>query len=128
MIAYGISYDRDTALAEWNKTRTGPMVLPGHLTHIIFVRLLEDAAPFSQLGFVDPAPGNDSPHIEFVFSQISAHPPVSTADIPLPPAGLGGVTIQFSGVNLQPISREFVNSFRRTPLLRESVRWITDPR
>lgn len=78
-------------------------MLPGHLNHIIYVRLPGDIV--SQLGFADPSPGDNSPHIEFVFSQISANPPVTTADGPPPPTG-AGVTIQTFAVNLHPISRE----------------------
>jgi len=96
-------YDRDAALAQWNETRTGPLVLPGHLNHIIYVRLPDDAAPFSELGFTDPTGGDNSPHIEFVFSQISSQPPATATDVPLPPSG--GVTIQILAVNLHPISR-----------------------
>ncbi|KAF5349539.1 hypothetical protein D9756_008782 [Leucocoprinus leucothites] len=100
-------FDRDAALAEWNETRTGPLVLPNHLNHIVYVRLPEDAPPFSQGGFSDPAPGKDSPHIEFVFSQISTHPPATVVDVPPTPSDI--TTIQFLAVNLHPVSRGSVS-------------------
>ncbi|KAF5351617.1 hypothetical protein D9756_007498 [Leucocoprinus leucothites] len=98
-------FDRDRALAEWNTTRTGPLTLPGHLNHIVYLRLPDDAAPFSQEGFTDPTPGENSPHIEMVYSQISAHLPQTSIDIPSPPPGTTNVMIQLFVVNLHPISR-----------------------
>jgi len=81
------SFDRDTALAEWNVTGTGPLSLPGHLNHIIYVRFPDDAAPFSQNNFTDPSPGKNSPHIEMVYSQISSQLPQTAIDFPPPPPG-----------------------------------------
>ena len=81
------SFDRDTALAEWNATRTGPLSLPGHLNHIIYVRFSDDAPPSSQNDFTDPSPWNNSPHIEMVHSQISSQLPQTAIDFPPPPPG-----------------------------------------
>jgi len=81
------SFDRHTALAEWNATRTGPLSLPGHLNHIIYVRFPDDAPPFSQNNFTDPSPGKNSPHIEMVYSQISSQLPQTAIDFPAPPPG-----------------------------------------
>ncbi len=100
------SYDRDAALAEWNKTRTGPLVVPTHLNHILYVRLPDDAAPFSQQGFVDPTAGENAPHLGLLFSQISSHLPASSTDRPVPPGGTGNVTVQILAANLHPTSRE----------------------
>jgi hypothetical protein len=61
------------------------MGLPGHLNQVIWVRLPNDAAPFSQDGFADPSPGNNAPHIEMFYSQISTHLLVTGGDVPLPP-------------------------------------------
>ncbi|KAJ3562140.1 hypothetical protein NP233_g9760 [Leucocoprinus birnbaumii] len=100
-------FDRDAALTEWNETRTGPLVLPNHLNHIVYVRLPEDAPPFSKGGFQDPTAGKHSPHIEYVFSQISTHPPATVVDVPPTPSDV--TTIQFLAVNLHPVSRGSVS-------------------
>lgn len=74
-------------MAEWNRTRTGPLALPSHLNHLIWVRLPEDATPFSQDGFSDPTGGKDSPHIEMVPLQISSRPPPVAIELPPMPPG-----------------------------------------
>lgn len=82
------SYNVDTALAEWKETRRGPLALPNHLNHIIWVRLPPNATPFSKDEFADPV-GNmpNSPHIEMMPLQISSHPPPTAIKMPPLPDG-----------------------------------------
>lgn len=82
-------------------------MLPNHMNHIVYVRLPDDAPPFSQDGFFDPTAGKDSPHIEFVLSQISSHAPSTATDVPPIPPNI--TTIQFLAINLHPISRGSVS-------------------
>ena len=81
-----LSVDLDTALSEWNTTRTGPLAMPGHLKNqIIWIRLPDDAPPFSEYGFSDPSPGHNSSHIEIYTVQISTSTPQNNALVPAPP-------------------------------------------
>ncbi|KXN87048.1 Choline dehydrogenase, mitochondrial [Leucoagaricus sp. SymC.cos] len=115
-------FDRDTALAQWNETPTGPLVLPNHLNHIIYVRLPDDAAPFIQEGFADPTAGKNSPHIEFVFSQISAHSPATVVDVPPTPSG-GSVTLKTTDAFAHPvIDFGLLSEDVDTAILREAIR------
>jgi hypothetical protein len=83
-----ISYNVDTALAEWNETRRGPLAIPNHLNHVIWVRLPANATPFSKDGFPDPAENMpNSPHIEMVPLQISSRPPPTAINMPPLPDG-----------------------------------------
>lgn len=63
------------------------MVLPDHLNNIVYIRFPDDAPPFSQFGFPDPSAGPNSPHAEFVYTQISARAPATVVDVPMPPPG-----------------------------------------
>jgi len=51
----------------------------------MWIRLSDDAPPFSEYGFSDPSPGHNSPHIEIYTVQISNSTPQSNALIPAPP-------------------------------------------
>jgi hypothetical protein len=66
------------------------MVMPGPLKNqIVWVRLPDDSAPFSQDGFIDPSPGKNAPHLEVYTAQISTTPfPVNGQ---LPPEGLSSL-------------------------------------
>jgi choline dehydrogenase len=82
------SYNMAAALAQWNETGKGPMAMPHHLNHIAWVRLAEDATPFSKDGFADPIGDMpNSPHIELIPLQISSHPPPVTIKLPPVPNG-----------------------------------------
>ncbi|KXN87046.1 Glucose dehydrogenase [FAD, quinone] [Leucoagaricus sp. SymC.cos] len=99
-------FDRDEALVEWNKTRTGPMTSAGHLRNqITWVRLPEDAPPFTQKGFPNPSPGKTAPHIEIYTSQISTHIPETNGELTVPPDVGNITTLQLSVIDLHPVSR-----------------------
>lgn len=100
-------FDMDTALAQWNESRTGPLALPIHLKNqVIWIRLPDDAPPFSEGGFVDPSPGPNAPHIEVYATQISTTLPTSNISQIPPPPDLGNVlTLQLQIVNLHAASR-----------------------
>ncbi|KXN87043.1 Choline dehydrogenase, mitochondrial [Leucoagaricus sp. SymC.cos] len=99
-------FDLEEALAEWNATRTGPLIISGHLNDLIsWVRLPDDASPFSHSGFDDPSPGPTAPHIEINPSQISVQTPDTHGEVPLPP-DTGNITkLQLALINLHPVSR-----------------------
>ncbi|KXN87045.1 Glucose dehydrogenase [FAD, quinone] [Leucoagaricus sp. SymC.cos] len=100
------SFDRDAALAEWNETRTGPMASTGHLRNqITWVRLPDEAPPFSQQGFYDPSPGKTAPHIEIYTTQISKHVPETNGEVAIPPDVRNITTLQLTVINLHPVSR-----------------------
>ncbi|KXN87042.1 Pyridoxine 4-oxidase [Leucoagaricus sp. SymC.cos] len=100
------AFDRDTALAEWNATRSGPLTVPGHLKNqIIAVRLPDDAPPFSQYGFDDPTPGPTAPHLEIYHSAITQNLPNPNGQVPIPPEVGNITTVQLSAVNVHPKSR-----------------------
>ncbi|KAJ3562420.1 hypothetical protein NP233_g9585 [Leucocoprinus birnbaumii] len=113
-------FDRDTALAQWNATRTGPLSLPGHLNHIVYVRFPDNSSLFNQDGFTDPTPGKGSPHIEMVYSQISAQLPQTAIDFPPPPPGTN-VTIQILVANLHPLSRGSITLNTSNPFTHPNV-------
>lgn len=78
----------DTALAEWQANRTGILRQPGNLRNqIAWVRLPDDATPFTQEGFSDPSPGPNSPHIEIYWAAVSTSLPNENGQVPTPPAG-----------------------------------------
>jgi hypothetical protein len=47
------SYSMSEPMAVWNETGRGPMAMPHHLNHVIWVRLPANATPFSKDGLVD---------------------------------------------------------------------------
>lgn len=107
--------DADAALAQWNETHTGPLVMPGPLKNqIVWVRLPEDSPAFTPPHkFKDPSPGKNAPHIEVYTNQISATPfPV---DGQLPPGVNGTNTVQLSVVNLHPASRGSITLSSSSP-------------
>lgn len=53
------------ALAQWNKSHTGPLVQFGP-THIAWLRLDSDSSIFDN--HTDPSAGPETPHIELAFS------------------------------------------------------------
>ncbi|KXN84009.1 Choline dehydrogenase, mitochondrial [Leucoagaricus sp. SymC.cos] len=133
------SFDMDTALAEWNTTRTGPLTLPGHLKNqILGIRLPDNVVPFSQHGFHDPSPGPTAPHIELYHSQISHSTPATIGGtVPIPP-DRGSITLSSSDPFAYPnidfgllsedvdvaIMREAIRSARRlyeAPVFKDSV-------
>ncbi|KXN84005.1 Glucose dehydrogenase [FAD, quinone] [Leucoagaricus sp. SymC.cos] len=97
----------DTALTEWNATRTGPLTLPGHLKNqVLGVRLPDNATLFSQDGFKDPSPGPTAPHLEMYHSQISNKTPATIGGaVPLPPEVGNMTTLQIAVINVHPASR-----------------------
>ncbi|KAJ3558043.1 hypothetical protein NP233_g11590 [Leucocoprinus birnbaumii] len=107
--------DLDEALAQWNKTHTGPLVMPGPLKNqIVWVHLSEDSPAFSApYNYPDPSPGKNAPHIEVYTNQISATPFPVTGQIP---PGLNGTnTVQLSVVNLHPFSRGSITLSSSSP-------------
>ncbi|KAF5349692.1 hypothetical protein D9756_008774 [Leucocoprinus leucothites] len=96
-------FDLETALAEWNANRTGPLIMPSNLKNqIVWVRFTDNEIPF-----VDPTPGENSPHVEFYFSQISSHPGFTNGEVPPEaiPTVANLTTIQLALINLHPTSR-----------------------
>jgi len=60
--------------------------MPGRLKNqIMWIRLPDDAPPFSEYGFSDPSPGPGSPHIEIYSAQISTSTPTTDVLVPAPP-------------------------------------------
>ncbi|KXN87044.1 Glucose dehydrogenase [FAD, quinone] [Leucoagaricus sp. SymC.cos] len=98
-------YDRDTALAQWNATRTGPLAKMGHLkNHLVWARLPDNSTVLSDHGFDDPSPGFNAPHYEINTSQISKTLPNTHGEIPVPELG-NVTTLQIQVINLHPVSR-----------------------
>ena len=60
--------------------------MPGRLKNqVMWIRLPDDAPPFSEHGFSDPSPGPGSPHIEIYSAQISTSTPETNVLVPAPP-------------------------------------------
>ncbi|KXN87047.1 Glucose dehydrogenase [FAD, quinone] [Leucoagaricus sp. SymC.cos] len=81
-------FNQTEALEQWQTNRTGPLTQPQELNHIGFTRI-----PTNSTGFEDPAPGMNTPHIEFAFGQISQQD------------GSTETSLELFVVNLHPISR-----------------------
>ncbi|KAF5349532.1 hypothetical protein D9756_008789 [Leucocoprinus leucothites] len=78
-------FDLEAAIAEWNATHTGPLVISAPLKNqVAWVRLPENSPAFG--AGRDPSPGENAPHIEINTNQISAATPDSVVG-GLPPGG-----------------------------------------
>jgi choline dehydrogenase-like flavoprotein len=77
------------ALAQWKKSRTGPLVDSDPGTHAGWLRLSPDSPAFAV--HADPSPGPDAPHFEILFQ----------------PSGLGapGNSISLAMAMISPVSR-----------------------
>jgi hypothetical protein len=77
------------ALAQWEKSRTGPLVDSDPGTHAGWLRLSPDSPAFAV--HADPSPGPDAPHFEILFQ----------------PSGLGapGNSISLAMAMISPVSR-----------------------
>ncbi|KXN88619.1 Choline dehydrogenase, mitochondrial [Leucoagaricus sp. SymC.cos] len=107
--------DMDSALAEWNATRTGPMSRAGEINMIGWLRLPDDSPAFGQDGFTDPSPSKNSPHIEMFFKTIS------TQGVTLPPGSPNITALQFSHTNLHPVSRGSVTLNSSDPFAQPNI-------
>ncbi|KAJ3553555.1 hypothetical protein NP233_g12615 [Leucocoprinus birnbaumii] len=96
-------FDLDEAIAEWNTTHTGPLIMSAPLKNqIVWVRLKDDSPAF-EVG-PDPSPGENAPHIEVNTNAVSAITGASV-NAQLAPGVNGTNTIQISLINLHPVSR-----------------------
>ncbi|KAF5360407.1 hypothetical protein D9756_004427 [Leucocoprinus leucothites] len=94
----------DDTVMERNRNRTSCKVIP--LNHMSFIRLPDDAPPFSEEGFSDTTTGEDASHVEFSFFQIGA---------PDPDAGVMNSTLQVFVSNIHPVSRGSVTISTSNP-------------
>ncbi|KAJ6589198.1 aryl-alcohol oxidase [Mycena capillaripes] len=91
------------ALAQWNRTHTGPLVTQG-TTHIAWLRL--DSQTLALNHFTDPSAGLYSPHIEVAFAPSGFLPSgngISAGMVVLNPVSRGSVTINSSNPFDSPI-------------------------
>lgn len=92
------------ARAEWDATRTGPMVIPGGTGQVIFARI-PNGSPLWQ-GHADPASGPNAPHFELV-----------SADGLMGP----GRTVGFGIALMAPASRGSVTLASNDPLAAPNI-------
>ncbi|KAJ7323935.1 pyranose dehydrogenase [Mycena albidolilacea] len=87
------------ALAQWNQSRTGPLVDSTPGTHAAWLRLSPDSPAFAVHG--DPSPSADAPHFEVLFQ----------------PSGLGapGNSISLAMAMISPVSRGSVSLSSNDP-------------
>ncbi|KAF8133508.1 aryl-alcohol oxidase [Mycena galopus ATCC 62051] len=87
------------ALAQWNRSRTGPLVDSTPGTHAAWLRLSPDSPAFAV--HADPSPGPDAPHFEVLFQ----------------PTGLGapGNSISLAMGMVSPVSRGSVSLSSNDP-------------
>ncbi|KXN84307.1 Glucose dehydrogenase [FAD, quinone] [Leucoagaricus sp. SymC.cos] len=110
-------FDQEAALEEWNKTRTGPLSLPGGVSHITFVRLSQ----FSE-GLLDPTGGSNSPHVELSYTGISSQLPPTFGPAPQFPPG-GSITLASSNPFDHPvIDFRMLTEPEDVAILREGIR------
>ncbi|KAG6902090.1 hypothetical protein C0995_004441 [Termitomyces sp. Mi166 len=117
----------EEALRQWNKTRTGPLVV-NIFNNLGWIRLPSNASIFSQ--FQDPSAGPHTAHFELIFTNGLTHPPVpesgnflSVITAMLCPLSRGSVTINSTNPFDPPvIDPGLLSSNFDIAIMREAIR------
>ncbi|KAJ7772263.1 aryl-alcohol-oxidase from pleurotus Eryingii [Mycena metata] len=125
------TFDRNATLlaadlAEWNKTRMGPLV-DNPLSHTGWLRIPDDSSIFKQ--FPDAAAGPNTPHYEFIISNGMFLPPPPTGNFMgvitavVSPTSRGSITLATSDLLAPPlINPNLLGSEVDFLIIREAVK------
>ncbi|KAF9440763.1 GMC oxidoreductase [Macrolepiota fuliginosa MF-IS2] len=99
-------FNKTAALVEWNTSHTGRLAVPPHMAPLGWVRFPPTAAPFKD-GSSDPTGGQNSPHVELFFRNVTLIPAWQTPK--------GNASILMLIVDGNPMSRGSITLATSSP-------------